>query len=282
MIDLFNEVSFETSKITTRKYSTSFSLGIRFFKKEIRNPIYGIYGFVRFADEIVDTFHNYNKEELFTKFKQDTYEALEQKISLNPILNSFQLVVHKYKIESETIDLFLRSMEMDLYKKTYDARNYKEYITGSAEVVGLMCLRVYCNGNDKLYNSLKQNAESLGSAYQKINFLRDLSSDYNVLGRVYFPGVDISEFNDDVKYKIIEDIEKDFLNGFLGILKLPKNSRFGVYLSYVYFYTLLQKIKFIPTSLILKERVRLGTSYKLTLLMKSLIKDKLNLIEWQN
>jgi 15-cis-phytoene synthase len=282
MKNLFNELSFETSKITTRKYSTSFSLGIRFFNKEIRNPIYAIYGFVRFADEIVDTFHNYNKQELFTKFKHDTYEAIELKISLNPILNSFQLVVNEYKIDRETIDLFLHSMEMDLYKNTYDAKNYKQYITGSAEVVGLMCLRVYCNGNDELYKSLKVNAESLGSAYQKINFLRDLSTDYHELGRVYFPGVNINEFSDDIKYQIIADIERDFLNGFLGILKLPKNCRFGVYLSYVYFYTLLQKIKFIPTSLILKERVRLGNSYKLTLLMKSIIKDKLKLIEWQN
>ncbi len=282
MKDIFDDVSFETSKITTHRYSTSFSLGIKFFRKEIRNPIYGIYGFVRFADEIVDTFNGYNQQELFYKFKSDTYEAIEKGISLNPILNAFQHVVNKYHIDGETIDLFLKSMETDLFKSRYDTLDYKQYIVGSAEVVGLMCLRVFCNGNDDLYNKLKPFAESLGSAFQKINFLRDLSHDYRELGRVYFPNVDMSEFNEETKFKIILDIEEDFKNGFRGILKLPKSCRFGVYLSYVYFYTLLHKIRFQPTSKMLQERVRIGNSYKVMLLFKSYLKNKLNLIEWQN
>jgi phytoene/squalene synthetase len=282
MKDLFNDVSFETSKITTQKYSTSFSLGIRFFRKDIRNPIYGIYGFVRFADEIVDSFSGYNQRELFYKFKLDTFEAIEQGISLNPILNSFQEVVNRYHIDRETIDQFLYSMEIDLYKNRYDSSGYKQYITGSAEVVGLMCLRVFCNGNDQLYNSLKEYAESLGSAYQKINFLRDLSHDYKELGRVYFPNLDITSFDDEAKFKIIMDIENDFKNGFRGIMKLPKNARFGVYLSYIYFFSLLQKIRFQPSAIILKERVRIGNSSKVMLLLKSYLKNKLNLIEWQN
>lgn len=282
MKDLFSDVSFEASKITTQKYSTSFSLGIKFFRKEIRNPIYGIYGFVRFADEIVDTFSGYNQRELFYKFKQDTYDALEQRISLNPILNSFQEVVHQYHIDRETIDQFLYSMEIDLYRNRYDSLGYKQYITGSAEVVGLMCLRVFCNGNDTLYESLKEYAESLGSAYQKINFLRDLSHDYKQLGRVYFPNLDITTFDEEAKFKIIVDIENDFKHGFRGIMKLPKSARFGVYLSYIYFFSLLQKIRFQPSSTILKERVRIGNSWKVMLLLKSYLKNKLNLIEWQN
>lgn len=282
MNNLFESISFQTSKITTQKYSTSFSLGIRFLKKEIRNPIYAIYGFVRFADEIVDTFHEFNKRELFEKFKSDTYDAIEKKISLNPILNSFQITVNKYNIEHYLIETFLKSMEMDLYKIDYDTEGYKNYIVGSAEVVGLMCLRVYCNNDEARYRLLKEYAESLGSAYQKINFLRDLSADYQQLGRVYFPNVDMHEFNEKTKQKIIEDIEIDFQKGFTGLLKLPKNSRFGVYLSYVYFYTLLQKIRFIPSSEILKKRVRIKNRVKIMLLFKSYIKDKLNMIEWQS
>lgn len=282
MKNIFDDVSYETSKITTHMYSTSFSLGIKFFRSDMRKPIYAIYGFVRFADEIVDTFHGYNQSDLFYKFKNDTYEAIEQGISLNPILNSFQQVVNRYHIDRETIDQFLNSMETDLFKNRYDSIDYKQYIVGSAEVVGLMCLRVFCNGNDKLYESLKPYAESLGSAYQKINFLRDFSHDYQELGRVYFPGVNIRDFNEETKFQIIHDIEEDFKNGFRGILKLPKSCRFGVYLSYVYFYTLLQKIRFKPTSSILKERVRIGNSYKIMLLLKSYVKNKLKLIEWQN
>lgn len=282
MKELYHDVSFETSKITTQRYSTSFSLGIKFFRKEMRNPIYGIYGFVRFADEIVDTFHDYNQKELFSKFRQDTYDAIENRISMNPILNSYQAVVNQYNIEREVIDQFLNSMETDLYKNRYDTSGYKEYITGSAEVVGLMCLRVFCNGNNELYQSLKAQAESLGAAYQKVNFLRDMCYDYQTLGRVYFPNLNISEFNDEAKFKIILDIENDFKKGFHGLMKLPKSCRFGVYLSYVYFYTLLHKLRFKAPSLILKERVRIGNSYKLVLLLKSYVKNKLNLIEWQN
>ncbi len=282
MKELFDQISFEVSKLATKRYSTSFSLGIRFIEPKIRNAIYSIYGFVRFADEIVDTFHDYDKEMLFARFKGDAYTAIEEEISLNPILNSFQDTVRKFHIDKELIATFLKSMEMDLYKNNYDYDGYNEYIVGSAEVVGLMCLKVYCNGDEESYKSLKYYAERLGSAYQKINFLRDLSADYNKLGRVYFPGVDIKEFNECVKQKILLDIEKDFLEGYKGILKLPKNSRFGVYLSYIYFYSLFQKIRFMRPELILQKRIRIPDSYKFYLFFNSYVKNKLHLIQWQN
>jgi phytoene/squalene synthetase len=282
MKELFDQISFEVSKLATKRYSTSFSLGIRFIEPKIRNAIYAIYGFVRFADEIVDTFHDYNKEILFERFKDDTYKAIEEGISLNPILNSFQDTVKKFGIDNELIATFLKSMEMDLHKNRYDYDGYNEYIVGSAEVVGLMCLKVYCNGDEKSYKTLKYYAERLGSAYQKINFLRDLSADYHSLGRVYFPGIDIIEFNECVKQKILMDIEKDFLEGYKGILRLPKNSRFGVYLSYIYFYSLFQKIRFMPTEIILQKRIRIPDSYKFYLFFNSYVKNKLHLIQWQN
>ena len=279
---IFDDVSFEMSKLVTKQYSTSFSLGIRFLDPAIRRPIYAIYGFVRLADEIVDSFDNYNKKELLESFKNDTYRALHDGISLNPILNSFQLTVNKYKIDHELIALFLKSMEMDLYRATYNSEGYNDYIVGSAEVVGLMCLRVYCFRDDLAYNSLKGFARRLGAAYQKINFLRDLSSDYKTLGRVYFPGVNILEFNEKVKSDIVKDIEKDFKVGYEGILRLPKNSRFGVYLSYIYFYTLFQKIKIIPPQIILQHRVRLMNRYKYFLFFRSYVQDKFHMIQWQN
>jgi 15-cis-phytoene synthase len=282
MKELYDQISFEISKLATHRYSTSFSLGIRFIEPKIRNAIYSIYGFVRFADEIVDTFHDYDKRLLFERFKEDTYKAIDEGISLNPILNSFQDTVWRFKIDKELIATFLKSMEMDLYKNDYDYEGYNEYIVGSAEMVGLMCLKVYCNGDEKLFKSLKYYAERLGSAYQKINFLRDLSADFNILGRVYFPGVDIKEFNECVKQEILLDIEKDFLEGYKGILKLPKNSRFGVYLSYIYFYSLFQKIRFLPPEIILKERIRIPDGYKFYLFFNSYVKNKLHLIQWQN
>lgn len=279
---MFDEVSYAMSKLATKRYSTSFSLGIRFLDPSIRNPIFSIYGFVRFADEIVDSFHEFNKEKLLNEFKTEAYKAIDEGISLNPILNSFQLTVRKYNINRELIELFLKSMEMDLYNATYNYEGYKDYIVGSAEVVGLMCLKVYCNGDARMYDNLKSFAGRLGAAYQKINFLRDLSSDFNSLGRMYFPGISIGEFNDKVKAKLLDEIEQDFIAGYEGILKLPKNSRFGVYLSYVYFYTLFQKIKLIPSQEILHKRIRLQNSYKYTLFLQSYLKDKLHMIQWQN
>jgi phytoene/squalene synthetase len=240
--------------------------------------IYGIYGFVRLGDEIVDTFHDYNKKALLERFRRDVDEAIEEKISLNPILNSFQHVVHKYNIEKELIDLFINSMEMDLDKQAYDQSGYKRYILGSAEVVGLMCLRVFCAGDDALYNNLKPFAMSLGSAYQKINFLRDLKADYQHLGRTYFPNVDLNEFNENHKKQIEQDIENDFRNGLKGIKKLPQEAKFGVYLSYIYFYGLFRKIKKTPSREILKRRIRISNRRKYYLLARSIMVYKLRLL----
>ena len=225
MKKLFDEVSYKCSKITTEAYSTSFSFGILALHKSIRKSIYNIYGFVRFADEIVDSFHDYDKTLLLNKFKDDAYLAIDSKISLNPILNSFQETVNSYRIDMSLINNFLNSMEMDLLKKNYNEKNYNDYIHGSAEVVGLMCLKVFVNGNEQLYNKLKPAAMSLGSAFQKINFLRDANIDYALLGRSYFPGVQMNKFSQSDKIKIEKDIERDFKDALLGIKMLPVNSR---------------------------------------------------------
>lgn len=278
MKNIYDNVSIECSKITTKSYSTSFSMGIRFLNKRFRNPIYSIYGFVRFADEIVDTFHEFNKADLLENFKKDTYKAIEEKISLNPILNSFQKVVNEYAIPKELIDSFLESMEMDLNKNLYDQKGYEKYILGSAEVVGLMCLKVFTENKVELYNSLEHSAMKLGSAFQKINFLRDLKADYQELGRVYFPGVDMSYFNAEVKKGIEKDIEHDFKQGFEGIKKLPKDARFGVYVAYVYYYRLFHKIKSIPAEKIMNERIRIPNNKKYRLFLGSYLKHSLNLL----
>ncbi len=277
MKELYDKVSYRTSRMTTRVYSTSFSFGILFIKKIIRKDIYAIYGFVRLADEIVDTFHDFNKVLLLARFKKDVYTSIKEKISLNPILNSFQITVNKYNIPLVLIDQFLHSMEMDLDKQDYNPDTYKEYILGSAETVGLMCLKVFVRGNDKLYEKLKPHAMSLGSAYQKINFLRDLKEDYQNLGRTYFPGIDLELFNEDSKKELITDIEKDFDHGYLGIKMLPKTARFGVYLSYKFYFRLLKKIKRTKPQEILKKRIRISNERKLYVLFKSAIVYKLNL-----
>ena len=246
MKQLYDTVSIKCSRLTTRAYSTSFSIGIKCLKKELRDPIYSIYGFVRFADEIVDTFHDYNKKELLERFKQDTYLSIGEKISLNPILNSFQATVNHFKIDKELVDQFLHSMEMDLENKQYDSTGFEQYILGSAEVVGLMCLRVFCNGDEKLYQKLKPHAMSLGSAFQKVNFLRDLNADYSGMGRSYFPGLEIEHFDDEHKKIIESNIEADFHDGYKGIRELPRSARFGVYVAYVYYLALFKKIKNTP------------------------------------
>jgi len=269
--NLYNNVCLDISKLTTKKYSTSFSLGIAALDKKFHNPIYAIYGFVRFADEIVDTFHSSNKNELLQRFKADTYKAIEEKISLNPILHSFQMVVNKYSIEKELIDSFLYSMEMDLQKIEYDVEKYKLYILGSAEVVGLMCLRVFCEGNNEYYLSLKKPAMQLGSAFQKINFLRDLKADFFQLGRTYFPEIKSNVFNNDVKLQIEQDILVDFQAGYKGIKLLPKGSRFGVYLAYSYYLSLFNKIKKLDAELVLKERIRVTDTKKYLILVWSYI-----------
>ena len=278
MKHLFDNVSYQVSKITTKTYSTSFSLGILTLHKSIRQPIYNIYGFVRFADEIVDSFHNYDKSKLFKKFKQDAFLAIEDKISLNPILNSFQETVNTYNIDLSLINNFLDSMEMDLSEKIYNEENYNNYIYGSAEVVGLMCLKVFVNGNETLYNNLRPSASSLGSAFQKVNFLRDANEDYSSLGRTYFPDVQMNNFSQTDKLKIEKDIKIDFENALLGIKMLPRFSKGGVYLSYLYYYHLFRKIKSLPSSKVLEERIRISNIEKIFLMFKSILKNQLNII----
>lgn len=278
MKHVFDDISHEMSTLTTKRYSTSFSLGIRMLSQEIQKPIYAIYGFVRFADEIVDTFHDFDKAALLEDFRAQTYTAIAQGISLNPILNSFQWAVNHYKIPHELIETFLESMEMDLNKQAYDEDQYKKYILGSAEVVGLMCLKVFVAGDETEYLRLKPAAMKLGSAFQKINFLRDLNADYKALGRVYFPGIDMNEFNATVKHDIERDIEADFHAGYLGILELPKKARFGVYLAYIYYYKLFAKIKQTPAKVILNERVRIPNNRKVGLLLSSYVRHNLNLL----
>ena len=278
MKELFDKVSIRCSRITTNAYSTSFSLGIRCLKKELQDPIYAIYGFVRFADEIVDTFHDYDKASLLNRFKEDTYRAIEDKISLNPILNSFQATVNHYQIELELIEQFLKSMELDLEKKDYDVDTLKEYILGSAEVVGLMCLRVFCKGNNDMYTRLKPFAMSLGSAFQKINFLRDLNADYIGLGRTYFPEIDLSNFDDANKLKIEESIKIDFDEGYKGIKQLPRSARFGVYVAYIYYLALFKKIQNTPSERVLKSRISICKRHKARLLAYSYLKHQLNML----
>tara|TARA_B100000929_G_C15492437_1_gene414914 strand:+ start:114 stop:866 length:753 start_codon:yes stop_codon:yes gene_type:complete len=245
----------------------------------IRQDIYNIYGFVRFADEIVDTFHDYDKEKLFADFEIDLYKAIDSKISLNPILNSFQETVHKYAIQKELYDAFMDSMRLDLHKSEYlSMEEYKQYIYGSADVVGLMCLKVFVNGDEKRYNQLKNSAMSLGSAFQKVNFLRDLKADYEDLSRSYFPNVDLSQLNEINKEQIIKEIEEDFNKGLRGIAHLPVEAKFGVYTAYIYYRKLLQKLKRIPSLEIRNRRVRVPNYQKAGLLAKSYISYRLNLI----
>ena len=275
---LYSDVCKECSEHITKRYSTSFSAGIKVFDKRMRLPIYAIYGFVRFADEIVDTFHGYDKATLLKRFRQDTYNAIEEKISLSPVLQAFQEIVHEYKIEMELIDAFLDSMEMDLHFNTYHDSLYKQYIYGSAEVVGLMCLRVFTEGDDLEYQKLKDSARALGSAFQKINFLRDMKSDYDERGRVYFPGIDFRHFDNEQKRLIEADIKADFDFGYSGILQLPKAARFGVYLAYVYYINLFEKIKKTNAQRVQEERIRVSDRRKVYLLFSSAFKNSLNLL----
>ncbi len=266
---LFDQISADASRVVTKTYSTSFSIGTYCLNKRFHSAIYGIYGFVRFADEIVDSFHDYDKKLLLNEFKEETYKAIERKISLNPILNSFQKVVNNYMIEPELTNRFLESMEMDLSEITYTADSYNDYIFGSAEAVGLMCLRVFTEGNNNLYNVLKPTAMRLGAAFQKVNFLRDFKNDYEGLGRIYFPEVNLKNFNAYEKRKIESEIELDFDVALKGIKQLPSSSRFGVYVAYVYYKSLFKKIKAIPPERILIERVRVANIEKLGLLVSS-------------
>lgn len=277
-MNLFDETCFECSKLITTKYSTSFSMGINAFEKRFRYPVYAIYGFVRYADEIVDTFYDHDQRLLIDEFKDETFKAIDRGISTNPVLQSFQQVVNKYSIEKNLIDAFLTSMKMDLDKIAYDDDGYKTYIYGSAEVVGLMCLRVFCENDGILYDQLVPKAKSLGSAFQKINFLRDIKSDYEDRGRTYFPEVDFTNFTETDKRFIETDIKKDFDDAFEGIKLLPKGSRLGVYVAYIYYLQLFKKISATSAGTIMEKRIRVSDTKKLSLYFKAMLHQKFNVI----
>ena len=278
MKELYDTLSRKVSKSTTRLYSTSFSMGIIMLGKEIHSPIYSVYGFVRLADEIVDSFHDFDKAKMLKEFREQTYQAIEEKISLNPILNSFQEVVNHYKIEKELIDTFLDSMEMDLHQNFHDMASYEKYILGSAEVVGLMCLRVFTNGNEEQYQYLNPSAMRLGAAFQKVNFLRDIQADFDGMGRTYFPGVNFENFNHNQKIEIEKDIRADFDTALIGIKQLPKSSRLGVYAAYRYYTALFQKITMLTPQRIMNERIRISNPRKLWLTCRCFLKLRLNLL----
>ena len=278
MMQMFHDLSQMCSKITTEKYSTSFSSAIRLLHRNFRTPIYNVYGFVRFADEIVDTFHNHDKAALLLQFKQETYDAIERGISLNPILHSFQMTVNRYEIDLKLINAFFTSMQMDLDKKQYDGAGYEEYIYGSAEVVGLMCLYIFCEGNKPMYQQLKPAARSLGAAFQKVNFLRDLKADYQGLDRTYFPGCDFRNFTDENKLQIEADIQKDFNDAYKGIVNLPSKARFGVYVAYKYYLSLFKKIKKLQPQKIMEERIRIPNYGKAVILAKAGLRSQFNIL----
>jgi 15-cis-phytoene synthase len=278
MMQLFHDVSHQCSKFTTSKYSTSFSGAIKLLHKDLQTPIYNIYGFVRFADEIVDTFHDYDKEQLLSEFKIETFKAIERKISLNPILNSFQATVNEYAIDLNLINAFFKSMEYDLHKTEYDVKDYKEYIYGSAEVVGIMCLNIFCEKDKEKCESLKPAAQALGAAFQKVNFLRDVKSDYQLLERTYFPDIDFKNFTSVIKQNIENEILEDFNNAYIGIAQLPFKARFGVYVAYKYYLSLFKKIKRTQAAKILDQRIRIPKYSKAFILIKAGVKNRLNLI----
>jgi len=281
MKSIFDKVSNDCSKLVIKRYSTSFYFSSSLLSKTIRQDIFNIYGFVRLADEIVDTFHEYPKQELLEDFEKELWRSVDNKISLNPILNSFQHTVNKYSIPKDLINSFLDSMKMDLEKKEYNSvEEYKKYIYGSADVVGLMCLKVFVKGSESSFSELSPFAISLGSAFQKVNFLRDLKDDSNVLNRVYFPNVDMNNFNEKSKKEIILEIEKDFANAVKGIVKLPKNSKFAVYIAYRYYNKLLKKLKHTSSENIVKKRIRIHNLQKFIVIARSYVKYQLNLIQW--
>ncbi len=278
MMKIFHEVSELCSRNTTERYSTSFSSAIRLLHKDLRQPIYNIYGLVRFADEIVDTFHEHDKATLIADFRAQTFDAIERGISLNPILHSFQLTVNQYQIDHELIHAFFNSMEMDLKRTSYTQEGYNDYIYGSAEVVGLMCLYVFLEGDKKAYEQLKPAARSLGAAFQKVNFLRDVQADYNQLDRTYFPGLDFSNFTERQKREIEEDIQNDFDHAYEGIMQLPTKARFGVYVAYKYYLSLFRKIKKLQPAVIMQERVRIPDYHKVMILLRAGVRSQLNIM----
>ncbi|WP_121352366.1 phytoene/squalene synthase family protein [Flavisolibacter nicotianae] len=278
-IELFHKVGHECSRNVTIRYSTSFSSAIKLLHRDLRQPVFDIYGFVRFADEIVDTFHQHDKQALLQQFKDETFAAIERGISLNPVLNSFQRTVNRYKINHKLIHAFFCSMESDLTQNRYDRQGYEEYIYGSAEVVGLMCLCVFCEGNTALFERLTSPARALGAAFQKVNFLRDIKADFVDLSRIYFPGCDFHNFTERDKLQIQDDIESDFREAYKGILHLPIKAKFGVYVAYKYYYSLFRKIKQIEPKHILQKRIRIPNYHKAYIVLRASVKNRLNLIE---
>jgi len=278
MMKVFHEVCQACSRNTTERYSTSFSSAIRLLHQDLRQPIYNIYGLVRFADEIVDTFHEYDKATLIEDFRKQTFEAIDRGISINPVLHSFQLTVNQYNIDHKLIHAFFDSMEMDLERTQYNHKSYNDYIYGSAEVVGLMCLYVFLEGDKDQYEKLKQSARSLGAAFQKVNFLRDVKADYNQLDRTYFPGLDFSGFTERQKCEIEEDIQKDFNDAYKGIMQLPAKARFGVYVAYKYYFSLFRKIKRLQPTTIMHERVRIPDYHKIMILLRAGVRNQLNIM----
>jgi 15-cis-phytoene synthase len=277
-MNLFHELCEQCSKITTEKYSTSFSSAIKLLHNDLRRPIFNIYGFVRFADEIVDTFHDFNKQELLADFKKETYDGIQRGISLNPIIHSFQITVNEFKIDHKLIEAFFNSMEMDLDKDSYDKEGYDAYIYGSAEVVGLMCLYVFCEGDKKEYEKLRPSAQSLGAAFQKVNFLRDVKADYEQLNRTYFPGIDFKNFTQTMKAQIEGDIAKDFTDAHEGIVQLPDKARFGVFVAYKYYLSLFKKIKKTKPVDILDQRIRIPNYGKAYILAKAGIRSQFKIL----
>jgi len=277
-LQTFHHLSQHCSKLTTQKYSTSFASAIRLLHPDLREPVYNIYGFVRFVDEIVDSFHDFDKKQMLDEFKSETLKSINRGISLNPILNSFQLTVNQYQISKDLILSFFKSMEMDLHNRTYDEQGYNEYIYGSAEVVGLMCLHVFCDGNSEQFVKLQSPARALGAAFQKVNFLRDINADFHGLSRTYFPGVDFRNFDPEMKLRIEEDIEKDFDQAFEGLMSLPWKARFGVYVAYKYYWCLFTRIQQVQASRILKQRIRIPDYVKAMIVVRAKLKNQLNLI----
>jgi phytoene/squalene synthetase len=278
MLQLFHNASENCSRAVTREYSTSFFSAIGFLHRDLRPHIFNIYGFVRLADEIVDTFHDYNKPVLLEEFEKETYKAIERRISLNPILHSFQITVNEYKISSKVIDAFFSSMKMDIDKKSYSRNEFDEYIYGSAEVVGLMCLKVFCGGKEDVWHQLKSSARALGAAFQKVNFIRDLKADHEGLARMYFPGCDFNNFRETDKQQIENDILNDFKAGYRGIVQLPSKARFGVYVAYKYYFSLFKKIRRMHPSRILARRIHIPNYYKAMIVFRAGIKNQLKLI----
>ncbi len=277
-VELFNKVSNDCSMAVTVNYSTSFSSAIKLLHVDLHAPIYNIYGFVRFADEIVDTFHEHDKPLLLQQFKDQTFDAIERRISLNPILNAFQQTINQYKIDHHLIRAFFKSMESDLYQSQYDRQGYEEYIYGSAEVVGLMCLYVFCNGNKQVYQKLQSAARALGAAFQKVNFLRDIKADYTGLSRMYFPGCNFHNFTATDKQQIEADIEQDFRKAYRGILQLPMKAKFGVYVAYKYYYSLFNKIKSTHHRHILQKRIRIPDYQKAYIVLRAGVKNRLRMM----